>query len=67
MELLKNEKNKLQEASKRIVCALFKSGYISETEKKWFIYRVEMGDREAYRELRELLLEMAAEFNSVIY
>ena len=67
MQLLEIEKGKLQEASKRLVCALWKSGYISENNKQWLIYRVKMGDRTVYGEIRELLLAMAEELSSITY
>lgn len=60
MGLLKNKRDKLPAACIRITAALFDTGYITEKEKIWLIDRVNRGDKTAYKDLRIMLLQMAA-------
>ena len=58
--LLKNKRDKLPEACKRIAAALHETGYLTEKEKMWLVDRVNRGDKTAYKDLRIMLLQMAA-------
>ena len=61
MKLLENKREKLQAASLSITAILFDNGYIDETTRIWLRDRIQRGDKSAYDDLRELLLQMADE------
>lgn len=65
MRIARKPKRELQEASKRLINAMRESGYITDRDAKDVLYRLEVGDRAAYSDVREMLLSMAAQYNGM--
>lgn len=61
MELVKNDRSELEAASIRLAVALYDAGYITERDSQSIIHRVTVGDKTAYRDLKDVLVLMADE------
>lgn len=57
--------NKIPQAVTNILESLSDIGYLSDIDKRWYVYRVQSGDLSVYEEVRELLLKMAADLKKL--
>lgn len=64
MTLAKVSRSNIQDACKNIVCDLCESGYITEKERLDLLYRLSVGERAAYADVRGLMLQFVAQIET---
>lgn len=65
MKILEKDRVELQMASRRLTNALYDTGYITQRDRDELLYRVAIGDMTAYKDLTELLIEIAEQFGTL--